>query len=79
MGEDKFAFKSKADCCKVLTGLFASLVLSMLPNPKLVLALMDVEAPVPPLATATIPETLVALPVTVPVKFPVTSPITFPV
>ena len=79
VGEAKFAFKSKADCCKVLTGLFASLVLSIFPIPKLVLALMDVDAPVPPLAMATTPETLVAFPVTVPVKLPVTSPTTFPV
>ena len=37
------------------------------------------EAPVPPLTTATIPETFEALPVTVPVKLPVTFPITSPV
>ena len=78
-GEAKFAFKSKAACCKVLTGLLASLVLSIFPIPKLVLALMDVVAPVPPLTTATTPETLVAFPVTVPVTFPVTFPTTSPV
>ena len=79
VGEAKFAFKSKADCWKVLTGLFASLVLSIFPIPKLVLALMEVVAPVPPFTTATTPDTLVAFPVTVPVKLPVTSPTTLPV
>ena len=79
IGEFKFAFRSKADCCGVLTGLLASLVLSMFPIPKFVLALTLVVAPVPPLTTATIPETFVAFPVTVPVTFPVTLPVTFPI
>ena len=73
------AFKSNAACCAVLTGLFASLVLSRFPKPKFVLALTFVEAPVPPFATATMPETLVALPVTVPVRFPVIFPVIFPI
>ena len=38
VGEFKLAFKSKAACCAVLTGLFASLVLSIFPIPKFVLA-----------------------------------------
>jgi hypothetical protein len=47
-------------------------------NPKLVLALAAVEAPVPPFAIATIPETFVAVPNNVPVivpavKFPLAS------
>ena len=63
----------------MLTGLVASLVLSTSPSPKLVLAFVLFEAPVPPFATATTPETLVAFPVTVPVKFPVIFPITSPV
>ena len=63
----------------MLTGLLASLVLSTLPIPKLVLAFVLLEAPVPPFATATTPDTLVAFPVTVPVKFPDTFPITSPV
>ena len=79
VGEAKFAFKSNAVCCKVLTGLLASLVLSIFPIPKLILALVELEAPVPPFATATTPDTLVAFPVTVPVTFPVIFPITSPV
>ena len=59
--------------------MFASLVLSIFPSPKFILALVLLDAPVPPLITATIPETLVAFPVTVPVKFPVIFPITSPV
>ena len=38
--------------------------------PRLTLAFDKFEAPVPPLAIATIPFTLVALPVSVPEKFP---------
>jgi hypothetical protein len=79
VGEFKFAFKSNAVCCAVLTGLLASLVLSMFPNPKFVLAFVLVDPPVPPFATATIPDTFVALPVTVPVKFPIILPVTLPV
>ncbi len=82
VGEAKFAFKSSAACCAVLTGLFKSEVLSMLPSPKFVLAAVAEFAPVPPFVNATIPETLVALPVkvpvTLPVRFPVTLPVTFP-
>ena len=79
VGEFRLAFKSNAACCARLIGLLASLVLSMFPNPKFVLALVLVDPPVPPFATATIPETLVALPVTVPVKLPVMLPVIFPV
>ena len=79
VGEFKFAFRSNAACCAVLTGLLASLVLSTFPIPKFVLALTLVVAPVPPLTTATMPETFVAFPVTVPIRFPVIFPITFPV
>ena len=79
VGEAKLAFKSKAACCKVLIGLLTSLVLSIFPIPKFVLALLAVVAPVPPLATATVPDTLVAFPVTVPVKLPVIFPVTLPV
>ena len=55
VGEAKFAFKSNAVCCKVLTGLLISLVLSILPIPKLFLALIEVVAPVPPFTIATTP------------------------
>ena len=83
VGEAKFAFKSSAVCCAVLTGLLRSEVLLILPRPKLILALLASLAPVPPLATATTPETLVALPisepVTMPVRLPVTFPVTFPI
>ena len=79
IGENKFAFKFNAVCCAELTGLFASLVLSKLDNPKFDLALEAEFAPVPPLVIATIPFTLVALPVTVPVKLPVILPVTLPV
>ena len=83
IGEFKFAFKFKAVCWAVLTGLFTSLVLSTLDNPKFDLALEARFAPVPPLAIATTPETLVAfpdkLPITLPVIFPVTLPVTFPI
>ena len=79
VGEFKFAFKSSAVCCAVLTGLLASLVLSINPIPKFVLALVLVDPPVPPFTTATIPETLVAFPVTVPVKLPVILPVILPV
>ena len=44
----------------------------ILPRPKAVLAVDSVVAPVPPLLIETIPDTLVALPVTVPVRLPVT-------
>ena len=83
VGDAKFAFKSSAVCCAVLTGLFISEVLFIFPRPKLILALLASLAPVPPLATATTPETLVALPisepVTMPVRLPVTFPVTFPI
>ena len=48
-------------------GLVRSAVLSTLPNPRLALAAGAVVAPVPPLATATTPVMLAALPVTLPV------------
>ena len=48
-------------------GLFKSLVLSTFPSPRLVLAAAAVVAPVPPLATATVPVTLAALPAMLPV------------
>ena len=48
----EFNFKSNAVCVAVETGLFASLVLSTLSNPKFVLAAAVVVAPVPPLAMA---------------------------
>ena len=83
VGEAKFAFKSSAACCIILTGLFKSEVLSMLPSPKLVLAAVAEFAPVPPFASATIPETLVAFPVkapiTLPERLPVTLPVTLPI
>ena len=83
VGDAKFAFKSRAACPATLTGLFKSAVLSILPKPKFVLAEVAELAPVPPLASATIPETLVALPVkvpvTLPVRFPVTLPVTLPI
>ena len=83
VGETKFAFKSIATCCAVLTGLFKSEVLSILPMPKLIRALPALLPPVPPLATATTPETLLALPisepVTMPVRLPVTLPVRFPI
>ena len=83
VGEAKFAFRSSAVCCAVLTGLFTSEVLSILPIPKLVRALLALLPPVPPFATATTPETLVALPisepVTTPTRFPVTFPVTLPI
>ena len=79
VGDSKFAFKSSAVCCAVLIGLFKSEVLSILPSPKFVLAEVAEFAPVPPLASATIPETLVALPVSVPIILPVTLPVILPV
>ena len=83
VGDAKSAFRSSAVCCAVLTGLFTSDVLSILPSPKFVLAEVAEFAPVPPLANATIPETLLALPVklpiTSPVRFPVTLPVTLPI
>ena len=79
VGDAKLAFKSRAVCCAILTGLLTSDVLFIFPKPKFVLASIAVVPPVPPFATATIPDTFVALPVTVPVRFPVTSPITLPV
>ena len=79
VGDAKFAFTSSAACCAVLTGLFTSEVLSILPIPKLVRALLALLPPVPPLATATTPETLVALPISEPVTIPVRLPVTFPV
>ena len=79
VGEAKFAFKSKANCCAVLTGLFKSDVLFTFPNPKLDTAAVAELAPVPPFAMATTPDTLLALPVTFPIKLPVTTPDKLPV
>ena len=83
VGEIKLAFKSNAVCCCVLTGLFKSDVLLILPIPKFDRAAVALLAPVPPLVKATTPETLVAFPVTLPIKLPVTTPaklpVTFPV
>ena len=79
VGEATFAFRSSALCCAVLTGLFKSEVLSILPIPKLVRALLALLPPVPPFATATTPETLVALPISDPVTFPTRFPVTLPV
>ena len=45
VGEAKFDFKSSAACCAVLTGLFASVVLSTLPNPTIPL-LIPLTVPV---------------------------------
>ena len=45
VGDAKFAFKSIADCCAVLTGLLASLVLSAFPRPTMVLV-MPLTVPV---------------------------------
>ena len=64
---DKFAvsalfnFKCNASCVAMLMGLLASLVLSTLPKPKLVLASEAVVAPVPPLFISTLPDTLFAV------------------
>ena len=79
VGDAKFAFKSNAACPATLTGLFKSEVLSILPRPKFVLAEVAEFAPVPPFVIATIPETLVALPIKDPVTFPVRLPVIFPV
>ena len=83
VGDTKFAFKSNAVCCAVLTGLLTSDVLFIFPKPRLDKAAVALFAPVPPLAMATTPETLVAFPVTLPIKLPVTTPdklpVTFPV
>ena len=79
VGDAKFAFRSRAACPATLTGLFKSEVLSILLRPKFVLAAVAELAPVPPLASATIPETFVALPVTVPKILPVTLPVILPV
>ena len=79
VGEAKFAFKSSAVCCAALTGLFTSEVLSILPIPKLVRALLALLPPVPPFTTATTPETLLALPISDPVTTPTRFPVTFPV
>ena len=79
VGDAKFAFRSRAVCCAVLTGLFKSEVLSMLPSPKLIRALLALLPPVPPFAMATTPETLVALPISDPVTFPVRFPVRLPV
>ena len=79
VGEAKFAFRSSALCCAVLTGLFKSEVLSRFPIPKLVRALLALAPPVPPFATSTTPETLLALPISDPVITPTRFPVTFPV
>ena len=79
VGDAKFAFTSSAACIARLTGLFKSEVLSILPSPKFVRADVAELAPVPPFTIATIPETLVALPVSVPKIFPVTFPVILPV
>jgi hypothetical protein len=47
LGEAKFAFKFNAVCCLVDTGLFASLVLSTLPNPTIALVIPVNNAPLP--------------------------------
>ena len=79
VGDAKFAFKSSAACPATLTGLFKSEVLSIFPRPKFVFAEVAEFAPVPPFVIATIPETLVALPIKDPVTFPVRLPVIFPV
>ena len=79
MGDIKLAFRSNAVSCAVLTGLFASDVLSIFESPKLDFALSAEFAPVPPFVNATIPVMFVAFPVNVPVTLPVILPITFPV
>ena len=79
VGDTKLAFKSNAASCAVLTGLFASDVLSIFESPKLDFALSAEFAPVPPLVNATIPVMFVAFPVNVPVTLPVILPITLPV
>ena len=60
-GEANGALVSKAVWVAVEIGLFASLVLSTLLRPKFVLAPETEEAPVPPLAIATIPDTFSAV------------------
>ena len=70
VGEAKLAFKFNAVCVNVDIGFASSEVLLTLLIPRLTLAFDKFEAPVPPLEIATIPFTLVALPVSVPEKFP---------
>ena len=72
VGEANGAFKSNAACVKVEIGFAASEVLFTFSIPRLTFAFVKLEAPVPPLAIATIPFTLVALPVNVPTNVPPT-------
>ena len=64
-------FKFSAVCVKLLIGLLISLVLSTLFKPNAVFIAAIEVAPVPPLAMATTPVTLVALPD----KFPANEPL----
>ena len=66
-------FVSNAVWVNVLTGLFASLVLSILSNPKLVLKPDTVEVPVPPFAIDTMPVIFVAFPNKLPLNSPLAS------
>ena len=52
---------SKAAWVAVEIGFAASDVLSTLPKPRLILASVGLLAPVPPLKTATVPDTLLAV------------------
>ena len=47
VGEARLAFKSKAVCCAVLTGLFTSLVLSTLDKPTKLLSITELTQAVP--------------------------------
>ena len=66
VGEANGAFKSKAACVNVDIGFAKSVVLFTLFNSKLALAFSAFVAPVPPFPKATIPLTLVAVPLNVP-------------
>lgn len=66
VGAAKFAFKFKAACVNVDTGLAISEVLFKFSNPKFVKAFNTFAAPVPPLVIGTIPLTFVAVPLNVP-------------
>ena len=65
-----------AVCVNELIGLFMSLVLSTLSNPKLVLNPEIEDEPVPPFAIATMPVTFVALPNKLPLNLPLASRLT---
>ena len=54
VGEARLAFKFKAVCCAVETGLFASLVLSTFPRPTMVLV-------IPPTVPVKVGEFMLAL------------------